>query len=156
MLSDWECVQCVWVDGYHAIWVLGWDAHEYLMTIIPQPSVNEPNGFHMTRPHSQSAPSLFIFLLSTLMDPQLAESVNKFFRVSGERIVVDQKNECTLCDKILTTSATKLKAHLPCTIEVGISRCPNVPKKTQISIRDTEAKYPRRKVTLEVYQSIAD
>lgn len=79
------------------------------------------------------------------MDVKVANEVKKHFKVADGTISLtggSKKWQCIACEKVITGSATKLRAHLLAITGFNVAACKLISKDAQIAIRDVEAEHP--------------
>lgn len=84
----------------------------------------------------------------TEMDPKVAIEVKKHFRPGETEISTtggSKKWHCLACKKVITGSATKLKAHLLGTPGIGVAACPDISVDAKNAIRIAEEEQPGSK-----------
>jgi hypothetical protein len=82
------------------------------------------------------------------MDPKVAIEVKKHFRPGETEISTtggSKKWHCLACKKVITGSATKLKAHLLGTPGNGVAACPDISVDAKNAIRIAEVEQPGSK-----------
>ena len=82
------------------------------------------------------------------MNSKVADEVKKHFKVADSTISLTggaKKWVCTLCQKVITGSATKLKAHLLSTSGQGVAGCLKVSDDAKNAIRGAEEGNPSNK-----------